>query len=87
MDALVIGIGNDMRGDDGAGPRVAADLAAAGYRTLVHGVLSEVALLGGDPVEAQQDLDLARSLRHTAAAERMLAGLEARLRMPPPEAG
>lgn len=56
-------------------------------RTLVHCLLSEVALLGGDPVEAQQHLDLARSLRHTAAAERMLAGLEARLRMPPPEAG
>ncbi|MCP5373243.1 MAG: hydrogenase maturation protease [Hyphomicrobiales bacterium] len=34
---LIIGIGNDLRGDDGAGPRVAAALAGAGYRTLVHG--------------------------------------------------
>jgi hydrogenase maturation protease len=31
VDVLVIGYGNDLRGDDGAGPRVAAEVAAWGW--------------------------------------------------------
>lgn len=33
---LVVGIGNPFRGDDGAGPWVAEQLSARGFRTLAH---------------------------------------------------
>ena len=36
MSVLIIGVGNELRGDDGAGPRVAAALSALGYHADAH---------------------------------------------------
>jgi hydrogenase maturation protease len=47
VDVLVIGYGNDLRGDDGAGPRVAAEVAARGWPSVevlaVHQLTPELA--------------------------------------------
>ena len=65
-DVLIIGFGNPLRGDDGAGPEAARRLAARGFRAIaVHQLTPELA----EPVAAAREVWFLDADRRVAPGE------------------